>query len=294
MTRPRRPLDLRRLRRRLTPGGVIGAVLLVLVVTCAVAAPVLAPHDPTRQNLRSRDLPPMWMAGGDASFPLGTDQLGRDLLSRLVHGARVSLAVGVLGTLVAVVVGVSLGAVAGFYGGTVDAVISRAIDTFMAIPFILLALAVVAVVGVQRGGDGGVTLLVTVLGISGWADFARVARGETLMVRNLPFIESVRALGQRSFRILTRHVLPNIAAPITVLGALQVGTVIIAEASLSFVGLGVQPPGVTWGTMLADGRGYVATAWWLATFPGVAITLTVVASVLLGDWLRDVLDTRSR
>jgi peptide/nickel transport system permease protein len=294
VTRRRRPLDLRRWRRRLTPGGVIGAALLALVVACAVAAPVLAPHDPTRQNLRSRDLPPMWMEGGDAAFPLGTDQLGRDLLSRLVHGARVSLAVGVLGTLVAVVVGVSVGSVAGFYGGTVDAVISRAIDTFMAIPFILLALAVVAVVGVQRGGDGGVTLLVTVLGISGWADFARVARGETLMVRGLPFIESVRALGQRSFWILTRHVLPNIAAPITVLGALQVGTVIIAEASLSFVGLGVQPPGVTWGTMLADGRGYVATAWWLATFPGVAITLTVVASVLLGDWLRDVLDTRSR
>jgi peptide/nickel transport system permease protein len=294
VTRALRTLGLRRLRRRLTPGGVIGAALLALVVACAVAAPVLAPHDPTRQNLRSRDLPPMWMAGGDATFPLGTDQLGRDLLSRLVHGARVSLAVGVLGTLVAVVVGVSVGSVAGFYGGTVDAVISRAIDTFMAIPFILLALAVVAVVGVQRGGDGGITLLVTVLGISGWADFARVARGETLMVRNLPFIESVQALGQRSFWILTRHVLPNIAAPITVLGALQVGTVIIAEASLSFVGLGVQPPGVTWGTMLADGRGYVATAWWLATFPGVAITLTVVASVLLGDWLRDVLDTRSR
>jgi peptide/nickel transport system permease protein len=294
VTRALRTLGLRRLRRRLTPGGVIGAALLALVVACAVAAPVLAPHDPTRQNLRSRDLPPMWMAGGDATFPLGTDQLGRDLLSRLVHGARVSLAVGVLGTLVAVAVGVSVGSVAGFYGGTVDAVISRAIDTFMAIPFILLALAVVAVVGVQRGGDGGITLLVTVLGISGWADFARVARGETLMVRNLPFIESVQALGQRSFWILTRHVLPNIAAPITVLGALQVGTVIIAEASLSFVGLGVQPPGVTWGTMLADGRGYVATAWWLATFPGVAITLTVVASVLLGDWLRDVLDTRSR
>jgi peptide/nickel transport system permease protein len=294
MTLARRPLDLRRLRRQLTPGGLIGAALLALVLACAIAAPLLAPHDPARQNLRSRELPPMWMAGGDATFPLGTDQLGRDLLSRLVYGARVSLAVGVLGTLVAVVVGVAVGSIAGFFGGTVDAVISRAIDTFMAIPFILLALAVVAVVGVQRGGDGGVTLLVTVLGVSGWADFARVARGETIVVRGLPFIESVRALGQRSPWILTRHVLPNIAAPIAVLGALQVGTVIIAEASLSFVGLGVQPPGVTWGTMLADGRGYVATAWWLATFPGVAITLTVVASVLLGDWLRDVLDVRSR
>lgn len=236
----------------------------------------------------------MWMAKGDAAFPLGTDQLGRDLLSRLVYGARVSLAVGVLGTLVAVVVGVAVGSVAGFFGGTADAVISRAIDTFMAIPFILLALAVVAVVGVQRGGDGGVTLLVTVLGISGWADFARVARGETIVVRSLPFIESIRALGQRSVWILTRHVIPNIVSPIAVLAALQVGTVIIAEASLSFVGLGVQPPGVTWGTMLADGRGYVATAWWLATFPGVAITLTVVGSVLVGDWLRDILDVKSR
>lgn len=294
MTGDRRGLRLARWRRATTPGGAIGVAIVVLVAACAIGAPWLAPHDPARQNLRSRELPPMWMERGDAAFPLGTDQLGRDLLSRLLHGARVSLTVGVLGTLVAVVVGVSIGAVAGFFGGTTDALISRAIDTFMAVPFILLALAVVAVVGVQRGGDGGVTLLVTVLGITGWADFARVARGETIVVRGLPYIESVRALGQRSLRILTRHVLPNIAAPITVLGALQVGTVIIAEASLSFVGLGVQPPGVTWGTMLADGRAYVATAWWLATFPGVAITLTVVGFVLVGDWLRDALDRRSR
>ena len=277
----------------MTSSGLLGLAIVLTVVVCAVLAPMIAPHDPGQHNLRMRVLPPMWLDGGTATFPLGTDQLGRDVLSRLVHSARVSVIVGTLGTVVALGIGLVLGTVAGYFGGAVDAVISRVLDTFMAIPFIILALAVIAVVGPQRGASG-VVLLVVVLGVSGWADFARVARGETMAARTLLFVESARALGQRAGVILIRHILPNIAAPIIVLGALQVGTVIIAEASLSFLGLGIQPPAVTWGTMLADGRGYVATAWWLATFPGVAITLTVVGSVLLGDWLRDALDARSR
>ncbi len=284
---------LRSTRRSMTSSGLLGLAIVLTVVVCAVLAPTIAPHDPAQHNLRMRVLPPMWLDGGTAAFPLGTDQLGRDVLSRLVHSARVSVIVGTLGTVVALGIGLVLGTVAGYFGGAVDAVISRVLDTFMAIPFIILALAVIAVVGPQRGASG-VVLLVVVLGVSGWADFARVARGETMAARTLLFVESARALGQRAGVILIRHILPNIAAPIIVLGALQVGTVIIAEASLSFLGLGIQPPAVTWGTMLADGRGYVATAWWLATFPGVAITLTVVGSVLLGDWLRDALDARSR
>lgn len=283
---------LRSLRRSATPSGVAGLVIVLLVIVCAILAPVVAPHDPAQHNLRSRQLPPAWLDGGDPAFLLGTDQLGRDVLSRLVHSARVSVIVGTLGTLVALAIGLVLGTVAGFFGGVVDAVISRALDTFMSIPFIILALAVIAVMGPQRG-TSGIVLLVVVLGVSGWADFARVARGETLAARNYLFVEAARALGQRTWVVLVRHVLPTISAPLIVLAALQVGTVIIAEASLSFLGLGVQPPSVTWGTMLADGRGYVATAWWLATFPGVAITLTVVGSVLLGDWLRDALDARS-
>jgi peptide/nickel transport system permease protein len=282
-----------RIARRLTPGGALGLAIVLTVIACAVFAPALAPHEPARHNLRARQLPPMWLDGGRPAHPLGTDQLGRDVLSRIIHSARVSVIVGTLGTLVALAIGVSLGTVAGYFGAATDAVISRALDTFMAVPFIILALAVIAVIGPQRG-PGGVTLLVVVLGISGWADFARVARGETMAAKGLAFVESARALGQSSLVILARHVLPNIAPPIIVLGALQVGTVIIAEASLSFLGLGVQPPSVTWGTMLADGRDYVATSWWLATFPGIAITLTVVGSVLLGDWMRDVLDPRTR
>jgi peptide/nickel transport system permease protein len=283
---------LHRLRRALTPGGLIGLAIVAAVIGCALAAPLLTPHDPARHDLRARQLPPMWLDGGRPDHPLGTDQLGRDVLSRLIHGARVSVVVGTLGTLVALALGLLLGTLAGYFGRAIDAVISRALDTFMSIPFIILAMAVIAVVGPQRG-PGGIALLIAVLGISGWADFARVARAETMATKGLLYVESARALGQGPLRIMLRHVLPNIAAPLIVLGALQVGTVIIAEASLSFLGLGVQPPDVTWGTMLADGRAYVATSWWLATFPGLAITLTVVGGVLLGDWLRDLLDRRT-
>lgn len=280
------------LKRTARPSAILGLGVVLIVTTFALFAPAIAPHDPAQHNLRFRQLPPAWMERGDSRFPLGTDQLGRDVFSRLVHSARVSVIVGTLGTLVSLGLGLFLGAIAGYFGGAWDAAISRMLDTFMSIPFIILALAVIAVIGPQRG-IGGIALLVVVLGISGWADFARVARAETMAARHHLFVEAALALGQRSWRILLHHIFPAIAAPLIVLAALQVGTVIIAEASLSFLGLGVQPPGVTWGTMLADGRGYLASAWWLATFPGIAITLTVVGCVLFGDWLRDALDSRS-
>jgi peptide/nickel transport system permease protein len=275
-----------------SPVGLLGITLVTIVVITALGAPTLAPHDPAQLNLRSRLLPPVWFDGGDPTFILGTDQLGRDVLSRLVFGSRVSLIVGILGVTVSLVVGVVLGLTSGFLGGWIDTVISRMLDTFMAIPFILLALAVIGVLGPGRGDS--LVVLIIVLGLTGWVTFARVVRGEVLSVKTQEYVEAAHAIGQTQFKILFRHVLPNVTASIIVLATLQVATVIIAESSLSFLGLGVQPPTVTWGIMLSEGRDHLATSWWLATFPGVAITLTVLGIILLGDWLRDVLDPRQK
>ncbi len=272
-----------------SPVGLLGVILVGAAVLMAVGAPLIAPLSPMEFNFRSRLLPPSWL-GGEPGFFLGTDQLGRDLLSRLIFGARISLLVGVLGVLISLLIGVTLGLISGYVGGLVDSFISRVIDTFMAIPFILLALAVVGVVGTSGGNS--LTILVVVLGLTGWVTFARVVRGEVLSVKNLEYVEAANALGQRDFLVIFRHVLPNVTASIIVLATLQIATVIIAESSLSFLGLGVQPPTVTWGIMLADGRDYLATSWWLSTFPGIAITLTTLGMILLGDWLRDVLDPR--
>jgi len=272
-----------------SPVGLLGMALVLVSVASAVFAPWLAPHDPTEFHLRSRLEPPAWL-GGDPAFPLGTDQLGRDMLSRLIYGARVSLVVGVLGVLVSIVIGVTLGLTAGYAGGRVDGFISRVIDTFMAIPFIILALAVIGAVGVD--GNNSLLILIVVLGLTGWITFARVVRGEVLVVKDLEYVEAASALGQHHNAIVFRHILPNVTAPIIVLATLQIATVIIAESSLSFLGLGVQPPTITWGIMLSEGRDYLATSWWLSTFPGVAITLTTLGMILLGDWLRDVLDPR--
>ena len=283
-------LRLRWLRSLLrSPVGLLGFVLVAAAVVLALGAPLIAPHDPTEFNLRSRLLPPSWL-GGEPGFFLGTDQLGRDLLSRLIFGSRISLLVGVLGVSISMLIGVTLGLISGYMGGLIDNIISRVIDTFMAIPFILLALAVVGVVG--TGGGNSLIILIVVLGLTGWITFARVVRGEVLSVKNLEYVEAANALGQYRNMVLLRHVLPNVTASIIVLATLQIATVIIAESSLSFLSLGVQPPTVTWGIMLADGRDHLATSWWLSTFPGIAITLTTLGMILLGDWLRDVLDPR--
>lgn len=273
------------------PVGLFGALLVTLVVLTAIAAPLITPHDPTKLNLRSRLLPPAWYEQGDPQFLLGTDQLGRDLLSRLIFGSRISLLVGITGVAVSIVVGVLLGLVSGYFGGFVDNIISRFIDTFLAVPFIVLAMAVIGVLGPQ---GSNLAALIIVLGLVNWVTFARVVRGEVLSVKNREYIEAARCIGQRDSWIILRHVLPNVTASIIVLGTLQIATVIIAESSLSFLGLGVQPPTVTWGIMLAEGRDHLATSWWLATFPGVAITLTVLGIILWGDWLRDVLDPRMK
>lgn len=288
VTAPRRrpPRLLRLWARSIT--AVVGTVLVLAFVVMAAFAPWVAPHPPNETDLRARQLPPAWVEGGTLQHPLGTDQLGRDLLSRLVYGSRVALLVGLGGVLLTAAVGVTLGLLAGYLGGRVDAVISRLIDTLLAIPPVLLYLVALGVFGPS------LTMLIVIIGLVNWTTFARVVRGEVLTVGQREFVEAARANGARAVRVMLRHVLPNVTAPILVVATLNVATVIILEASLSFLGFGVQPPTVTWGRMLADGRNYLATAWWLATFPGVAITLLGLGLLFVGDWLRDVLDPRLR
>jgi peptide/nickel transport system permease protein len=273
-----------------SPVGLTGMILVIMMVIMALAAPLLAPHDPAKINIKARLAPPAWSPGGDPAFLLGTDQLGRDLLSRIIYGSRISLLIGLGGVVVAMVVGVFLGLLSGFFGGLLDTIISRMLDTFMAIPFIILALAVMGVLGVKGGNN--ILRLIIVLALANWVIFARVVRGDVLSVKARDYVEAARAIGQSTPKILWRYILPNVAASIIVLSTLQIATVIIAEASLSFLGLGVQPPTITWGIMLADGRDHLATSWWLSTFPGIAITLTVLGIILWGDWLRDILDPR--
>ena len=285
-TRGRRLRWLRSLSR--SAAGTTGAALVALALFSALAAPWLAPHDPAKLNVRSRFVPPVWQTEGDVRYILGTDQLGRDVLSRLIYGSRVSIVVGTAGVALSIAVGVLLGLLAGYLGGWLDGLISRTTDTFMSIPFIILALAAVGVLG------PGLMNLIIVLGLTGWVVFARVVRGEVLSIKTMEYVTAARTIGQTPLRIAFHHILPNVTASIIVLATLQVATVIIAESSLSFLGLGVQPPTVTWGLMLADGRNHLATSWWLAAFPGAAISLTALGVILFGDWLRAVLDPRLR
>ncbi|MBC8075496.1 MAG: ABC transporter permease [Chloroflexales bacterium] len=271
-----------------SPVGTVGAIVVAAVILAAIFAPWIAPHDPTRLQLGRRFLPPVWLEKGLWSYPLGTDQLGRDVFSRLLYGSRISVIVGVTASIIAGFLGVLIGLVAGFYGGWIDSLLSRVIDTFLAIPFIVLALAVVTVIG------SGLVNLIIVLSVTGWVTYARVVRGEVLSVKQRDYILAAEVLGLRPFIVALRHVMPNVGASVIVLTTLNVGTTIIAETSLSFLGLGVDSRTVTWGTMLADGREHVATSWWLATFPGVAITITVLGIIFLGDWLRDVLDPKMK
>lgn len=268
--------------------GVIGATMVLAVLVVALLAPLLAPHDPAQHNRRQRFLPPVWVEGSDPRFILGTDQLGRDVLSRILYGSRISVLIGLSAALLGGLVGALVGLAAGYYGGLADQIISRLIDTFLSIPFIVLVLAVIGVLGPS------LLTLVLVLGLTGWSSYARVVRGTTLSVRQRDFVLAAHALGIPRWRIALRHILPNTMASIIVLATLDVATTILTESSLSYLGLGVQPPTVTWGLMIADGREYLSSAWWLALFPGMAISFTVLGVVFLGNWLRDVLDPRIR
>lgn len=260
-------------------------VLLVLLVFPAIFADVLAPHDPTQGAIRNRRQPPIFF-GGTWEYPLGTDRLGRDILSRIMYGARVSLSISLVGIFVGGLIGVTLGMLAGYFRGWLDAVIMRLVEVSLALPAILLALVLAAATGPSFQ-----TIIVVVAFVL-WALYARQVRGEVLSIRERDYIARARVAGASESWIMVRHILPNVANTIIVLATLQVGSVIILEATLSFLGLGVPRPTPAWGLMVADGRQLIVSAWWISFFPGLAITLTVFSLNLLGDWLRDRLDPR--
>lgn len=284
-----RPWYRRRLWRTLRRGsGLFNVTVLLLVAFAAGAAPWLTPHDPQVGEPARRLLPPVWQAAGAAAHPLGTDQLGRDVFARLVYGSRISLVVGLSTVLISTLLGSSIGLVAGYYEGRLGTGLMRLADVQLAFPFLLLALAVVTVVG------AGLFNVILVLGIAGWAAFARVVRGQVLSLKQREYIEAGRAIGAGHGKILIRHILPNVLTPVIVLATATVANNIVVEASLTFLGLGVQPDFPSWGTMLTDARDYLAVAWWMGIFPGLALMLTVLTINLLGDWLRDYLDPTLR
>ena len=263
-------------------------ILLFLLVLPGLFAPYLAPHNPIRGSLRARLKPPMWVQGGALTHPLGTDKVGRDILSRIIYGARVSLAVSIVAILVSGVVGTALGLMAGYFGGRIDALIMRLVDISLGLPVILLALVFVAAVGASFGTVVGVTAVLL------WARYARQVRGETLSIRERDFVARARVAGASHFRIMLRYIFPNVVNTLTVLATLQIGAVILLESALSFLGAGIPRPTPTWGSMISDGRDLIVVAWWIAMFPGLAIMLTVLSLNLLGDWLRDHLDPKLR
>jgi peptide/nickel transport system permease protein len=268
------------------PATLAGTLILLVVFGAAIGAPWVAPHDPAKQSLVSRFLPPAWAPGGTPTYLLGTDQVGRDILSRMIHGARISLLVGVAAVIVSLLVGVGLGLLSGFVGGRIDTVVMTVVDVTLSFPQLLLALAFVAALGPS------LTTVIMVLGLTGWERYARVVRAEVLALREKDFIEAARALGVGWARTLVRHVLPNTFSSIIVMSTLQVAQAILQEAALSFLGVGSGGTYPTWGQMISLGRNFVTVAWWLPTFPGVAILMTVLAINLVGDGLRDALDPR--
>jgi peptide/nickel transport system permease protein len=270
----------RRLRR--SSSLVVGAAILLVVVFSAIFAPQISPYDPIDQDFASQLLPP------SVHHLFGTDEFGRDVFSRVVYGARVALRVGLVADAIATALGVLLGVVAGFFAGWLDAVITRLIDVMLAFPYLLLAMIVVAILG------PGLTNAMVAIAIVYTPQMARVVRGVVLSVKEQEFIEAARAMGTGGFRTLGRHILPNIVSPIIVMATLTVGFMIVETAGLSFLGLGASPPTAEWGSMLATGRAFMLTAAWIATFPGLAILVTVVAFNLIGDGLRDLLDPRLR
>lgn len=266
---------------------VLALLILLVVAIVAIFGPMLAPLDPNRQNIMLRLAEPMGEGPRGATFWLGSDALGRDVLSRLLYGARISLLVGICAIAVGGTIGVVAGLVSGYFGGWVDDVIMRLGDIQLAFPFILLAIMFLVVLG------PGVMNLILVLGIGQWVTYARIVRGQTLSLREKEFVEAARALGDSTTSIIFRTILPNIVAPLTVIASFNVASVILAEAALSFLGLGVPPSVPTWGSMLAESREQlIANKWWLAIFPGLAIVLTVLSFNIIGDWLRDFLDPR--
>ena len=264
--------------------GVGGALAFVLIVLSSICAPWIAPHDPLAVDIRHRMAPPAWMDGGTREHLLGTDQIGRDLLSRVIWGGRISLVVGVSAVLLSATIGVLFGLTAGYFAGRIDWSIMTLINVMLTFPFVLLALAVIAVLGPS------VPNMIVVLGATGWPVYARIIRAETFALRERDFVVAARALGMSQARIIFGQILPNLVSPIVVVATLQIAQVIILESFLSFLGLGVQPPTPAWGNMLGEGRVYMLNSWWIAAFPGLAIFITTLVINLMGNGLRDWLD----
>lgn len=285
-TRVRRAKRLGDLLSRLGPVPTIALTIIATFVLTALLADLVSPHDPLATSLRDRLRPPTWADGGSQQFLLGTDVLGRDVLSRLIHGARTSLLVAGLALTGGAGVGLMVALIAGYFGGRVDAILMRLVDMMLALPIILLALIFAVTLGPTTQN------VIFAIALVLWARFARVIRGDVLTLRGAGFVELARVAGSSHFRMITKHLLPNVLSTLLVMVSVQVGFVIIVEASLSFLGAGVPVPTPAWGSMIAEGREYVVTAWWLTVWPGAATMLLVMAFNFFGDWLRDELDPR--
>jgi len=273
---------------RSSPTGIIGLVIFIMVVACGLLASFISPYNPGTQDIENTFMPPFWNSLGGIDHLLGTDDVGKDVLSNLIYGSRISLMVGFFGTIVAGCIGVLLGSLSGYYGGKIDTAIMRIADIQLAFPFILLAIFIVAVLGPSLSN------IIIVAGISSWVQFARLVRGEIIAVKENEYIEAIRSLGAKSYVIIFKHILPNIMNSVIVVATLEMARIILMEASLSFLGLGVPAEVPTWGKMLADARVHMVSHPWLAILPGLSITFTVLGINLFGDWLRDYLDPKLR
>lgn len=286
----RQPSGLRRraahafLRDRM---AAMGLVLLVVILLAALTPVSWLPHPPAWSDLDARLIPPALLSGGTTRYLLGTDNLGRDILSRMMYGGRYSLFVAVSAVSLAAVLGITAGLLAGYRSGLVDVIVMRLVDIQLAFPLILLVIAIIAVLG------RSLPVLIVVLGIPAWAHYARIVRGSTLTVTEMQYVEAARALGGSESRVIIRHVLPNLATPIVILTTFEIARLLLLESAVSFLGLGIQPPTPSWGTMIADGRNHIYEGWWVATMPGLAIFAAVLAFNFIGDGLRDVLDPRA-
>lgn len=266
--------------------SLFSACIVLLFVMMALAAPLMAPHDPSETDLYRRLQPPAWMPGGETSFILGCDALGRDILSRIIYGARISIFIGAAVIFIATSIGILAGLASGYLRGMTDILISRLVDILLGFPYLIFAIALIAMTG------PGLENIILALAYKEWVIPCRVVRGETLAARELEYVEAARAMGGSSRYIMLREILPNILSPVIVVSTVRMAHVIILEASLSFLGLGVQPPTASWGSMVADGRSYMLEAWWVSTFPGIAILLLVLAINVVSQGLRDAFDPK--
>jgi peptide/nickel transport system permease protein len=268
--------------------GIMGLGMVSLMLAMALFAPFISPRDPLEQDLHARLRPPFWEEKNDPNYKMGTDQVGRDMLSRMIYGSRISLSVGFLTMTFSALVGITLGILAGYYRGVLDAIISNCVNIMMSFPYILLAISVMAAAG------PGYINLVMVLGLTGWPVYTRLVRAEVIELKSRDFVTAARALGGRSSGVIVKHILPNLASSIIVLATFELARMIIRESFLSFLGLGIPPPNASWGGMLAEGRSYMLNLWWLAAIPGSAIFFTTLGINLMGDGLRDWLDPHTR